>query len=203
MALNTNQAITGNVRFSYVHLLKPYARENGEPKYSVTILLPKGDATTKQRIDSAIEAATQTGASKLWGGRPPRVATPVYDGDGVRPSDGQPFGLECKGHWVFTASAKADRPPQVMDAATNPIMQPAEVYSGMYGRAIVSFFPYAVQGKKGVGCGLEAVQKLADGEPLGNTIDAASLFQAAPAQAYTQATAAAQPQIDPITGLPV
>ena len=29
----------------------------------------------------------------------------LYDGDGTRPS-GEPFGPECKGHWVITASGK-------------------------------------------------------------------------------------------------
>ncbi len=179
MALASNQVMTGKARLSYVHLLTPHANSNGgEEKYSVTILVPKADAATKRRIDAAVEVAAQKGAKELWGGRPPRIAVPVYDGDGVRPSDGMPFGEECKGCWVFTASAKADRPPQVIDAATNPLIQAGEVYSGMYGRAIVSFFPYAAQGKKGVGCGLEGVQKLADGAPLGSRVDAAAEFGA-------------------------
>lgn len=74
---------------------------------------------------------------------PPIVPTPVYDGDGVRPSDGMPFGDECKGHWVFTASAKIDYPPEVVDRMGNPIINQSEVYSGMYGRVNVNFFPYA------------------------------------------------------------
>jgi hypothetical protein len=99
-----NHVVTGRARLSYVHLLQPYANKNsGEEKYSVTVLVPKSDVATRQRIDAAIEAASQNGV-KLWGGRPPKVANPVYDGDGTRPSDGMPFGDECKGHWVFTAS---------------------------------------------------------------------------------------------------
>lgn len=105
---------------------------------------------------------------------PPIVPTPVYDGDGVRPSDGMTFGPECKGHWVFTASAKADYPPEVVDKAGNPIITQAEVYSGMYGRVNVTFFPYAFGGKKGVGCGLGPVQKLRDGEALGGSMPTAS-----------------------------
>ena len=175
MALNKNQAMTGKARLSYVHLNQPYAQGKGDPKYSVTILVPKSDVETKKRLDAAIEAAAVAGASK-WGGRPPKIATPVWDGDGTRPSDGMPFGPECKGCWVFTASAKADRQPQIFDAQRNPIIDARELYSGIYGRCIVSFFAYLAEGKKGVGCGLDAVQKLADGEPLVSRVDAASEF---------------------------
>ena len=105
---------TGEVRMSYVHLFKPYAFMPGqEEKFSVTVLLPKGDADTLARIQAAIEAAKQKGISGKWNGAcPPVLPVPVYDGDGVRPSDGMPFGAECKGQWVFTASAKADYPPE-------------------------------------------------------------------------------------------
>ena len=142
---------TGEVRLSYVHLFKPYAAMQGqEEKYSCTILVPKTDTDTMARINAAIEAAKQRGISDRWGGVcPPIVPTPVYDGDGVRPSDGMAFGPECKGHWVFTASAKADYPPEIVDRMANPIINQSEVYSGMYGRVNVTFFPYAFGGKKG------------------------------------------------------
>jgi hypothetical protein len=187
---NENHVTTGKVRLSYVHLLQPFANRNsGEEKYSVTVLVPKTDVATRQRIDAAIEAATQAGL-KMWGSRPPKVANPVYDGDGVRPSDGLPFGPECHGHWVFTASCKKDRPPRVVDANIQDIMDPREIYSGIYGRVGVDFFPYNQAGKKGVGCGLTNVQKLTDGEPLGNRTTAEEDFggqvaaYAAPAQGY-------------------
>lgn len=167
---------TGEVRMSYVHLFKPYAFTPGqEEKFSVTVLLPKGDADTLARIQAAIEAAKQKGISEKWNGVcPPVLPVPVYDGDGVRPSDGMPFGAECKGHWVFTASAKADYPPEVVDLQGNPIINQSEIYSGMYGRVNVSFFPYAFGGKKGIGCGLGPVQKLRDGEALGGSAPSAA-----------------------------
>ena len=130
---------TGEVRLSYVHLFKPYAAMPGqEEKYSVTLLIPKADTATKARIDAAIEAARQRGITDKWNGVcPPVVPIPIYDGDGVRPSDGMEFGPECKGHWVMTASAKVDYQPEVVDAGLNPIINQSEVYSGMYGRVNV------------------------------------------------------------------
>lgn len=220
------QVVTEKVRLSYAHLFTPYTHQPGqEPKYSVTVLVPKSDAATKARIDAAIDAAKQDGMSSKWGGVvPPVLPVPVHDGDGVRPSDGQPFGDECKGHWVFTASSK--QPPQVVDSNVQPIIDQTEVYSGMYGRVSVNFFAYNSNGRKGIGCGLNNVQKLQDGEPLGGRSSAADDFgqPVAPAAgAYGAAQMAIAPatpgyqvpgqvqapgvvqgvEIDPVTGMPV
>ena len=93
---NLSNVTTGKVRLSYVHLFKPYAYQPGqEEKYQVTVLVPKSDTDTMGRINAAIEAAKQRGISEKWNGQcPPLVPTPVYDGDGVRPSDGMAFGAE-------------------------------------------------------------------------------------------------------------
>ena len=178
---------TGRVRLSFTHLFEPYANNPGqEPKYSVTVLVPKSDIATKSRIDAAIAAAKQLGVTKCWNGAmPPMVAIAVHDGDGVRPN-GEAFGEECKGHWVFTASSK--QPPQVVDMNLNPIINQTEVYSGCYARVNVNFFPYNSNGKRGVGIGLNAVQKMEDGEPLGGRVSAAEAF-GAPAAAPAPASA--------------
>ncbi|MDD4600752.1 MAG: DUF2815 family protein [Negativicutes bacterium] len=192
---NNTEVVTGEVRLSYVNLCQAFARPGQDPKFSTTILLPKADVATKQRIDAAINAAIQKGVSDKWNGvRPPVLGIPIHDGDGVRPSDGMPFGAECKGHWVFTASASATRKPEVVDMNMNPIINQSEIYSGMYGRVAVNFFPYNQNGKKGIGCGLGPVQKLRDGETLAGGISAAQAFGGAPAQPQQQFATPAQPQ---------
>lgn len=222
--MDKKRVVTGKVRLSYVHVFNPYTPPGGgEPKYSVTLLIPKSDVATKQRIDAAIQAAIEEGVQKRWNGvRPPQTPIPIYDGDGVRPSDGMPFGEECKGHWVMTASSK--QKPEVVDVNLNPIIDQTQVYSGIYGRVSVQFFAYNAAGKKGIGCGLGNIQKLEDGEPLGGRRSAADDFgdfapttqqpvyqqpqqptyQQAPI--YPQQPTPAQPaqqQIDPITGKPI
>lgn len=191
---------TGEARLSYVHLFKPHAQQPGaEEKYSCTILVPKSDTATKTRIDAAIEAAKQKGINGKWNGVcPPIVPHPVHDGDGVRPSDGMPFGPECKGHWVFTASAKADYPPEVVDQNGNPMINQSEMYSGVYALVNVEFYPYMFGGKKGIGCGLGPVKKVRDGEALGGSAPTAAQAFGAPQPAPQQAAA-----INPITGLPM
>lgn len=191
---NTTTVTTGKVRLSYTHLFSPYAHQPGqEAKFSTTILVPKSDIATKQRIDAAISAAIESGIKDKWSGvRPPILAIPVYDGDGVRPSDGMPFGQECKGHWVFTASSK--QAISVVDLNLNPIINQSEVYSGIYARVAVTFFPYNSNGKKGIGCGLGPVQKLEDGESLGGGISAEQAFGGPAQQQYGYAPQVQVPQ---------
>ena len=173
-------AITiNNVRFSYCNLFQPQARPGQDPKYSTTVLVPKSNTAAKAAIDAAIAEALEYGVSKRWNGvRPPQPAICVHDGDGPRPSDGQPFGEECRNCWVFTASSK--QAPFVVDANVQPIINPTEVYSGMWGNVNVNFFPYNSNGKKGIGCGLNGVQKIGDGEPLSGRVTAEEAFKPVP-----------------------
>lgn len=171
---NPKHITTGKVRFSYEHLMKPYKNENAgpddEPKYSVTVLVPKSDTATMARIRAGIEAAKKDGAArKIYRDGTPldKLPDPIWDGDGFRADGYTPFGEECKGMWVFTASCKPDRRPSIVDANLQEIIDPTEIYSGIWGRVAVDFFPYNFAGKQGVGCGLGNVQKLSDGEPLG------------------------------------
>lgn len=170
------KVLTGEVRLSYAHLTTPRAAQQGqEPKYSVTLLIPKADAATKADVDASIQAAAQEALSKVWNGaRPPQLRVPIYDGDGVRPS-GVPFGDECKGHWVMTASSK-NKPQVVGIDNINCELSPSDIYSGMYARVTIRFFGYSNSGNKGIGCGLGNVLKTRDGEPLSGSAPAATDF---------------------------
>ena len=185
-----------DVRFSYLNVFQPkppFNNPQGEAKFSTTILVPKTNTQAKALIDQAIATAIEEGVSSKWGGvRPPQPAICVHDGDGPRPSDGQPFGAECRGCWVFTASCKADRPPFVVDGQVQPIIDPTQVYSGMWGNVSVNFYAYNQAGKKGVGCGLNGIQKVRDDDPLSAHVTAQDAFQpiATTASAYPQQPAA-------------
>lgn len=198
---NPTKCLTGEVRLSYAHLDQPYSGNNGgEPKYSATLLIPKEDTTTEADIRAAINAAYEQGVKDKWKGMRPQMRYPViYDGDGVR-MNGTPFGEECKGHWVVTASSK-QKPQCVHISNVHAELLPTDVYSGMYARVTINFFPYDSNGSRGVGCGLGNVCKTRDGEPLSGRANAESDFadleQAQPSQP------AAAPRINPITGQPM
>ena len=66
--------------------------------------------------------------------------------------------------------------PQVVDKDVNPIIDKEDVYSGCYGRVSMTIFPYNTDGGIGVTGGLNNVQKVKDGEPLGAHSTAADDF---------------------------
>ena len=209
------QVLTGEVRISYANLVTPRASQPGaEPKYSVTLLIPKTDTATIRDIELSMNAAYEEGVSKKWGGAHPQKNNLLWDGDGLRKS-GLPFGDECKGHFVITASTK-NKPQVVGIDNVNCELAPNDIYSGMYARVTINFFPFDTAGSKGVGCGLGNVMKTRDGEPLSGGASAASDFAdvgnaavpaapayAQPAQQYAPAAPTYVPQINPITGQPM
>ena len=220
MELKPNQITTGEVRISYEHLLAPYAMVPGqEEKFSATLLIPKSDTYTKQRMDAAVQYAIQEGVKGKWKGvQPPVIGIPIYDGNGVRPG-GEPFGAERKGCWVITASSKTRQ--DIVDLNLQPVLNSTEIYSGMYAKVMISFFAYDKGGKRGIGCGLGPVMKTRDGEPLGGRVKANAAFsEMVQAPAYPQNPAYAPPAypqpgapvypapsgaltVDPLTGRPV
>mgnify|MGYP002769815507 CR=1 FL=1 len=164
---NATQVTTGKVRFSYVNIFEPKAQDNGVEKYSVTLLIPKADTVTMKKIKSAIDAAKKVYSEKHNGKSAPGKTT-IHDGDGVRPSDGEEFGAECKGHYVMTVSSK--NKPLIVYPDKSLITEPTEVYSGCYGKAIINFFAYETAGNRGISAGLNGIMKLEDGEPLGGAV---------------------------------
>lgn len=183
------KCLTGEVRISYEHLTKPYSNNGNDPKYGCTILIPKTDAATYDDIKSAISAAYEQGVRDKWKGSRPQLRYPViYDGDGTRPS-GEPFGEECRGCYVMNASSK-QMPQTVHQSNVRVQLAETDIYSGMYARVTVNFFPYDSNGNRGVGCGLGNVMKTRDGEPLGGKTTAESDF-----------AGLEQAAVNPITGL--
>lgn len=167
---NPTKVVTGKVRFSYVHVFEPAAVSEGseDKKYSVSIIIPKSDKATLKKINDAIEAAKQLGIAK-WGGKVPKsLKLPLRDGDLERDE-------ECYENSYFL-SAKTDRKPGIVDANLDEIISRDEFYSGCYGRASVNFFPFDVNGSKGIAVGLQNLQKLEDGERLGGGSSAAEDF---------------------------
>lgn len=163
---NAAHVVLTNVRLSYTHLDKPYAQNPGqEAKYSCTILVPKQPGDNKAKMDTAIYAAIQRAIEKYGKAFPMTPKISVHDGDGPRPSDGQPFGEECRSCWVFTASSKTQI--DVRDLNLQKILDPTAIYSGMYANVGVTFFGYNNPQNRGIGVALDNIQKTADGEPLG------------------------------------
>lgn len=191
------KVLTGEVRLSYANLTTPRApQQGGEAKYSVTLLIPKTDGATLANIDASIKAAYEDGVNKKWGGAHPTQKVIVHDGDGLRPS-GLPFGDECKGCMVLTASTK-NKPQVVGMDNIDCELSPSDIYSGMYARVTINFFAYDTAGSKGVGCGLGNVLKTRDGEPLSGGASAASDFEGLGQSFSAQQTIPQPQQVAPV-----
>lgn len=164
--INPTKVITGvNTRWSYVNAWEPKSINGGAPKYSVSLIIPKSDTKTIEKIQAAIQAAYDEGQGKLKGNGKSVPAlsvlkTPLRDGDAERPDD----EAYADSYFINANSATA---PGIVDADRQPIIDRSEVYSGVYGRASINFYAFNSNGNKGIACGLNNLQKIKDGEPLG------------------------------------
>lgn len=131
----------------------------------MSLIIPKSDAATVKKIEAAIQAAYEEGESKLKGNGKSVpslkvLKTPLRDGDLERPDD----AAYADSYFINANSASA---PGIVDADRQPILERSEVYSGVYGRASINFYAFNSNGNKEIACGLNNLQKIADGEPLG------------------------------------
>ena len=172
---NPMKVITGkNTRWSYANVWEPKSINGGSPKYSVSLIIPKSDKATVQKIKTAIEAAYKEGEAKLKGnGRTaPSLAslkTPLRDGDIDRPDDPAYEN-------AFFINANSATAPGIVDADCNPVLNRSDVYSGVYGRASITFYAFNSNGNRGIACGLQNLQLIREGEPLGGKASAESDF---------------------------
>lgn len=163
---NLTKVITGvNTRWSYANVWDPKSINGGTPKYSVSLIIPKSDTVTYNKIKAAIQAAYEEGQSKLKGNGKSVPAlsiikTPLRDGDLERPDD-----PNYANSWFINANSGTA--PGIVDADCQPILERSEVYSGVYGRASINLYAFNSNGNKGIACGLNNLQKIRDGEPLG------------------------------------
>ena len=163
---NPTKVITGpKIRWSYANVWEPKSINGGAPKYSVSLIIPKSDTKTVEALEKAIQAAFDEGQSKLKGSSKSvpalsAIKTPLRDGDLERPDD----ETYKDSYFINANSATA---PGIVDAARQPILERSEVYSGVYGRASINFYAFNSNGNRGIACGLNNLQKIADGEPLG------------------------------------
>lgn len=160
MATKNPRVVTGKVRFSYANVFTPVDKGDGKtPKYSVSIIIPKSDKETINKINKAFEEAKANSAGYFGGSIPKMLKGGLRDGDAEK-EDAAYAGS-------YFINANSVRKPSVVDAEMQPIIDPDEFYSGCYGRAAIEFYPYNMEGSKGIACGLGNLQKLEDGERLG------------------------------------
>lgn len=183
-----NNIITPMGRIIYPHLDKPSsASEGAEPRFGVTLLIPK-DADVSAMKKALLECAVGAFGAEVTivkdGKKVVRPRTladfkhPFKDGD--EKADALEAEEKNGDHYrgaVFIGP-KSKRRPRIVDGKKQDLA-PEEVYGGCYGRLVLSAMSYlTVEGKKpAVTFLLEIVQKVKDGDPVGgggtrSTVDA-------------------------------
>ena len=158
-----------NVRLAYVHLVEPRAAADGaEPKYSVTVIIPKTDTANLAVIRDASKAAKEA----RWGAKPPTtLRSPVRDGDEKDVTGNFVRGEEFRNSYYMNVSSKKPVDAKIMMGGRIVNCPPEHLVSGYYGSVIANFFAYETAGNKGVSAGLNGVTITKRGEPLGRRLD--------------------------------
>jgi hypothetical protein len=173
--LNDTQVVTGEVRLSYVNLFeaRKISEKDKEAKYSVTILIPKDTPAGQKTIADikiAIKKAAEKGAQKHFGGRIPTnldAISTLRDGDTAVNDLGDLKKIkntELEGMMYMRLASKFA--PKVLNAQKQEILNPLEVYSGIYGKVSMTLFAYSGDGRRGISAVLNNVMITRDGEPL-------------------------------------
>ena len=151
-----DKVMSPEFRVSFPAVFKPRAFEGQEPKFSVTMLIPKSEDITplKQLAQKAINEKWPNPAE-----RPTGLRHPFRDGDKEK-ADVQGYA----GHWFIKATSK--QKPGVVDMQVNPIIDENEFYAGCYAKATLTAYAYDRAGNRGVAFGLQNVQKQRDGQPF-------------------------------------
>ena len=170
--------ITPKFRLSFHALLAPENNKlSKKDEFYVQALFPKGAVLNALQIAAEEVVVAKWGAdNKRW---PNPMRSPFRDQAELQRKDdnsapmfdeaGQPVlyaGAEAGA--IFMRFATKNR-PGVVDGNVEPILDPVKVYSGCWCIADVKPFAYTKGGNTGVSFGLNHVQIVADGEPLGNT----------------------------------
>ena len=170
---NSGNVMTPRFRVSFPNVFRPgKVMEQGQtPKFNVTMLFPKGTDLTPLK-NAVIECLTeQFGPDRTkW----PKVRVPFRD-QGEKTFEGYEAGATF-------INATSNNKPGLVDHNRVDILDEHEFYPGCYARATVRPFYYDKRGNKGVAFGLQNIQKLGDGEPLGGRSKPQDDFEAVPAE---------------------
>ena len=163
---------TGKIRFSYPSVFRKNTknRDEKDAKYELTVVIPKDDKETVKRISEACKEVFEENKNSVFKGLTyDEVAKPYHDGDGRKPKGGA-YSDDFKGCYLI--NARTDKPPVVVDRDRRPVTDERMVYPGCYGRVNLNFYPYNVNGNRGIAAGLNGVQTYNYGAPFGNAFTA-------------------------------
>ena len=159
--------VTPTFRVSFPDIAQKSEMSN---KYRLVMMFEKGTDITE-----LVKLAKAARLKKWPNGAPKGFMNPFKKVDDMETDekyDGMEDGMIC-------LSASAQYRPGVVDSKRNPIdLEELDnfLYGGMYARAAISAFAFDSHGNKGVAFGVDAIQIVKDGEPLGSRVSAEDAF---------------------------
>ena len=161
------KATTHVVRLSYANIAEPKRNPECKERYSAQIIIDKTDTKTVKRLEAAIaELKADPKAIAKMEGKTQFIKLNLRDGDTDAAVADQPETYEGK----FFINVNADKQPicYTRDKVKMDSFEiEEEIYSGVFVQAQIGVFVYNVNGKKGVGFGLNGLRKVKDGPRLG------------------------------------
>jgi hypothetical protein len=155
-----------NVRGSYPNVHVPRGFAESEPKYSISLLLPKGSSLEKE-----IRAEVKRVAEEKWGAKAKGIVEKqdahsmralLKNGDEENDNGEQ----KAEGHWLLKASNKAR--PLVIDRKRRELDEDSGLpYGGCYCNIKIDIWAQDNQFGKFLNCRLLGVQFWADGDAFG------------------------------------
>lgn len=148
------------LRIAFAHLLEP-EEFNGKTNYSCLVIIPKDDEDTLDRVKGIVKQAKEAFKAANGGKLPKDFRNPLRDGS----EKDEYEGFEDS----YFISVKSKFPPNVQikkNGQYNDVVDPDDIYSGMYARLAIGAFSYNEMGNSGVGLNLSAVVKMKEGEPF-------------------------------------
>lgn len=178
--------ITPEFRVSFANVFRPQAplpgsRPDAKPKYGLTMLFAPGADLSRLKAAAAAAAQEKFGKRLQDPAFAAKLRSPFRD-QGEKTFEGYVKGA------IFINATSQQR-PGLVDAQVQPIIEESQFYSGCYAIASVNAFAYEQLGNVGVAFGVNNIQKVRDGEPLGGrTRPEADFKPVAPAATGAPAT---------------
>ncbi len=180
--------VTPPFRVSYPALFTAKKNDlNGKMEYSVVALFKKGEDLTK--LKNAVKECIEAKFGKDQAKWPKNMRTPFRDQkerEKLNEETGKMVLPEGYEEGAIFINLKSSQRPGIVDKDVQPILDQSEFYAGCWAQASVNAFYYDQKGNKGVSLGLQNIQKVKDGDPLGGRTKAEDDF--APIAGATDST---------------
>lgn len=178
----TSNYTTPRFTISYPHLLEGQVWANkpdAKPSYNcVAIFAPGTDLEPMKKLVKEALAEKWPDVKK----RPQGLRNPIRKNEErwLEGEDGKTIpaaGYPAGGHFV---ALKSNEKPKCVDQSVKLITDSSQLYAGAVAIAVVRFYAYDFQGNRGISCGLQTLQVVADGPRLDNRVRPEDAFKPAP-----------------------